>query len=366
VPEPALTIADLVQEIQTEAAALRKAHGISAILPTQPQVEALAALPQTNRSAQSDGTNRAGIPSLLYKTVHPGEGELRSHRGQIGRLVIFVKKALRQLLRPVLDRQASFNQALIQSLEAQNQRLRDHEQQIQALRRTAELGATIPSSLDFNYAAFEERYRGSPEHVREIQTRYRDYFCKPEDGPVLDLGCGRGEFLELLQEKAVPCFGVDLAEEAVAQAQSHGLQVERRDLLEALEACAADSLGGIVSFQVIEHLPLWMITKILRLAKEKLRPGGILILETVNVASLYTHANAFTMDPTHALALHPLALQLMVEDAQFGSAQISYSGEVPAEDRMQTIGVSPELAENFHRLNTLLFSPQDYAIIAKA
>lgn len=370
-PEPGIDIADLLNEVQKEAAAIRKERGPSAVPPTTSQKEALDARPTSSASAKT--TNSSAEASALSRAAHPAEGAIHSHRGKVGPVLVLLKKALRQLLRPSLDRQASFNLMLIQALEARTNETRAIENKLRSIQKHLDnFGEAVPhqgrtpSSFDFNYAAFETRYRGSPEHIREIQTQYRDYFGKPEDGPVLDLGCGRGEFLELLQENSVPCFGVDLDEGAVKLAQDRGLGAEQGELIEALESCADESLGGIVSFQVIEHLPLHTTSSILELGKRKLRPGGILILETVNVASLYTHAHAFTMDPTHAIALHPLTLQLMVEDAQFSDVQIVYSGEVPAEDRMKTDGFSPELADNFHRLNTLLFSPQDFAIVAKA
>ena len=368
-----INILDLVSEVQKEADALRKNIGPSKVPVQQTQSEALAAAALRGDPKSYADPARASVPSRLSNNVHPAEAERHSHRGQLGRVIIFFKKFFRQMMRPALDRQASFNQALIQSLEALMEENRSMarnleylENEIAALPRGAAHEASPPSARDFNYEGFQERYRGSSEQVREMQSHYEGYFSEPADGPVLDLGCGRGEFLEVLREKSIPCSGVDLADAAVTFAKKRGLDIEKRDLIQALENSADQSLGGIVSFQVIEHLPLRAITRVLRLAKQKLRPGGILILETVNIASLYTHANAFTMDPTHSLALHPLTLQFMAEDARFSDINIVYGAEVPSEDKLETSDLPPELSENFRRLNTLLFAPQDYAIIARA
>jgi 2-polyprenyl-3-methyl-5-hydroxy-6-metoxy-1,4-benzoquinol methylase len=367
------SIVDLISEVQKEAAALRNKSGPTTVPIERPQSEALAAMTVGGAPKFSAGSAPSIVSSRLYNNAHPAEAELHSHRGQIGRVIIFFKKFFRQMMRPALDRQASFNQALIQSLEtltAQHRSMQESlaylENKIRILRRDNGLAEESSSALDFNYKAFQERYRGSSEQVREMQSCYQDYFALPADGPVLDLGCGRGEFLTLLQEKSIPCYGVDLDDEAVKVAQGRGLQVEKRDLLEALEDSIENSLGGIVSFQVVEHLPLRTITRLLIRAKQKLRPGGILILETVNIASLYTHANAFTMDPTHNLALHPLTLQFMAEDAQFSDINIIYGEEVPSEDQLETSGLPLEISKNFHRLNSLLFAPQNYAIVARA
>jgi 2-polyprenyl-3-methyl-5-hydroxy-6-metoxy-1,4-benzoquinol methylase len=289
-----IDIEDLISQVKKEAHALRMKAGPTAVRPEVPQIEALAALPLRKAPADLEDSVRPVVSSRLYNNIHPAEGAIHSHRGQLGRIIIFFKKFFRQMMRPALDRQAGFNQALIQSLEAMTaenlsaaKKIVDLQNEIIDLRSAV----GVSDHSGFDYASFEDRYRGSWDHVTKMQSRYQDYFSQPADGPVLDLGCGRGEFLALLERNSVPCSGVDLDDSAVEFAQARGLRVEKRHLLQTLEDSIENSLGGIVSFQVVEHLPLAVISDLLALAKRKLRPDGFLILETVNVASLYTHAN---------------------------------------------------------------------------
>lgn len=374
--EPSTRIEALIGEIQQDARELREKHGGS----TVPSLEPIAAAVREG-SLREEASTAGGLsaPTLaeLRRHLRPAAVEFTSHRGLVGRVIVFVKKLLTQLLAPVLERQTIFNQTNLDALEQlekavlslrqeKHPRIDSLEERITTLERSTGVETTEASTHDFDYAAFEEAFRGDSEHVAAVQRRYLEYFPDAAAGPVLDLGCGRGEFLAMLGERDIPSWGLDVEHDAVLAAREKGLDVRERDLILGLRDCAAGSLGGIVSFQVFEHLTLGKLTRVLELAHTKLRPGGVLIAETVNVASLITHARAFTLDPTHQLALHPLTLKLLVEGCGFHDVDVVFSGEVEDDLRMETAGMDEAMKRNLERLNHIVFAPQDYAVIARA
>ena len=145
-----------------------------------------------------------------------------------------------------------------------------------AVAPVASAPASTPGQSAFpDYFAYESRMRGSTESVRERQRPYVQDFR--EAAPVLDLGCGRGEFLGLLREAGLDARGVDLDADMVAFARGEGLDVEQTGAVEYLESIEDASLGGIFAAQVVEHLPPPVLVRLLELAAVKLRPGGLLV-----------------------------------------------------------------------------------------
>jgi O-antigen chain-terminating methyltransferase len=147
----------------------------------------------------------------------------------------------------------------------------------------------------------------------------------------------------------------------VAYARGDGLDVEQADLVEYLERLEPGSLGGIFMGQVAEHLPAATLVHSLRLAAAKLRPGGILVAETINPLSPIALRNYFA-DLTHAQPLVPETLELLARQAGFAHTEIRFVNE-PA-DRL-TEPEDPVIAANVRRLNELLFAPLDYALVAR-
>jgi O-antigen chain-terminating methyltransferase len=210
-----------------------------------------------------------------------------------------------------------------------------------------------------DYFAFESRMRGSTDSIRERQRGYLDDLR--DAAPVLDIGCGRGELLGLLREAGVEARGIDADADMVAYARGDGLDVEQADLIEYLERLEPGSLGGIFMGQVAEHLPAATLVHSLRLAAAKLRPGGILVAETINPLSPIALRNYFA-DLTHAQPLVPETLELLARQAGFAHTEIRFVNE-PA-DRL-TEPEDPVIAANVRRLNELLFAPLDYALVAR-
>jgi O-antigen chain-terminating methyltransferase len=202
---------------------------------------------------------------------------------------------------------------------------------------------------------FAEKFRGSEEMVRERQRRYAPYFtgCRA----VVDLGCGRGEFLEVMREAGIPARGIDLSPEAAALCRSKCLEAEAADLFAFLRAAEDESLDGVFAAQVVEHLPPAQLPELARLAAAKLERGGRIALETPNPECLAIYATHFYLDPTHRRPVPPPLLAFYLEEAGFG--QIRVERLSPAVESMPALAALPEaIREDF-------FGALDYVIFAR-
>jgi O-antigen chain-terminating methyltransferase len=217
---------------------------------------------------------------------------------------------------------------------------------------------------DWHYAAFENRHRGNEEEVARQQSRFLPYF--QSKGTVLDLGCGRGEFLGLCQENGIDAQGVDLNEQMVEICRDKGLECQQGDILEILAGWPDGDLGGIFSSQVIEHLLPDHAKKLIELAYCKLAPGAHVVLETINPASVFALVQIYFLDLTHQKPIHPQTLQFLLESSGFEDVKIEYSSPLEQE-QLQTLPGADErdalLNRNIDKLNALLFAPPDYAAI---
>jgi SAM-dependent methyltransferase len=215
---------------------------------------------------------------------------------------------------------------------------------------------------DWRYERFENRHRGSREEVRRKQEGYLEIF--PPGGTVLDLGCGRGEFLELLRERGFKGRGVDLNAQMIALCRDKGLDAERADILEALAGTPDGSLDGIFSSQVIEHISAAHLERLVELAQAKLAPGGVVVLETINPASVFALVQIYFLDLSHRLPVHPLALQFLLESSGFEDVRIIYGSGLD-EEKLRALPAADERAailnDDIDRLNRLLYAAPEYA-----
>jgi SAM-dependent methyltransferase len=372
---PEVDVETLVADLRREAEEIRARVGATSLPPEESREAALRAVSGKAAAASAFGDVRLlGADRLTNLTAlaDPGDVDFHSHRVRLGRAIVAAKRVLRRLLTPVLDRQAAYNRAVVQALAAfedqVGSRLQGIERRLIALEESVSnaLGTAALGGAPFDYTAFEDAFRGPREAVRAHVRRYLEYFPTAGAGPVVDLGCGRGEFLELLAEAGVAAWGVDHDERRVAECRVRSLDVRHGELLRALEGVADATLGGVVSFQVVEHLPLSKTVHLLEVARRKLRPGGCLIVETVNVQSLITHARSWTLDPSHRQPLHPLTLRFLVDRTGFTRSELVYSGDVEPETRLEGERGADAAARNAARLNALVYGPQDYAVVAWA
>jgi O-antigen chain-terminating methyltransferase len=214
----------------------------------------------------------------------------------------------------------------------------------------------------FDYAGFEERFRGSEEDIARRQASYVECFRGADE--VLDIACGRGEFLEALRTAGIPARGVDIDLDMVLACEAKGLAVTRADAFDHLRGVPDGSLGGIFCAQFIEHIEGRRIIELVRLAYEKLRPGGVLVLETLNPRCLFVFAASFYMDFTHVRPVHPDALKFLYEASGFQDVAVRYSSPVDAGMRIPELAAAPpEFNRAVEHLNDLLYGYQDYAVI---
>jgi SAM-dependent methyltransferase len=231
--------------------------------------------------------------------------------------------------------------------------------------------AASSSPLDaYKYVEFENQFRGSQETIRARLESYLPYFAGARD--VLDVGCGRGEFLDLLASRGITARGLDSNHEMVEVCRARGLDVAEADVVSYLERAADGSLGGLIAVQVVEHLPPSYLLRCLDLAYHKLRPGAPIVLETLNPACWTAFFDSFIRDITHAWPLHPETLRYLVLASGFSSARIEWRSPVAPQDKLQLVAVDAaaatgDLAETFNanveKLNARMFTFLDYAIV---
>ena len=208
--------------------------------------------------------------------------------------------------------------------------------------------------LDAFYAALEDRFRGSRETIKEQFRVYLPYV--KEAAPLIDLGCGRGEWLEILKEEGISARGIDLNLVQVDQCVARGLDVVQHDFLGYLSSVADASVGAVTGFHIIEHLPIEQLVELVNEVTRVLRPGGVVIFETPNPENVLVGSNFFYMDPTHHHPLPSELMQFVFENSGFHPVEIlklhpwdagRVSGETDVADR----------------LNAYFYGPMDYAIL---
>ena len=245
-------------------------------------------------------------------------------------------------------------------------------------------GAGTRTALDaaadaYAYVGFENLYRGSRDEIRSRLTEYLPLFAGASD--VLDLGCGRGEFLDLLRERDVRARGVDVNAEMVEECRARGLDASAGDALALLDALEDESLGGLFAAQVVEHLQPDYLVRLLNVAGRKLRPGARIVLETINPRCWFAFFDAYIRDITHVRPLHPDTLTYLLGASGFQRTTVRYlvpypdDGKlqrIPPPDTLGTAGADRSLAAvvetfngNVDKLNDLLFTHLDYAAIGE-
>ncbi|KIX13637.1 class I SAM-dependent methyltransferase [Dethiosulfatarculus sandiegensis] len=238
---------------------------------------------------------------------------------------------------------------------------------------TVEAVATQRSkSRGQDYLAFEDLHRGTREEIKKRQEIYLPVFREnvTDEHPLLDIGCGRGEFLELAKEAGLKAAGVDMNPEMAAFCQEMGLEVKEADALEYLRQVPDASLGGIIASQVIEHLTLNQLMELVSLCVAKLAKGGALVAETINPQCLSTFSGAFYLDMTHQKPIHPEAARFLWSKAGLGQVDLLFLSPYPPEARLESFGADDQglagaFNRNTHRLNQLLYSYQDYAVVGR-
>lgn len=215
-------------------------------------------------------------------------------------------------------------------------------------------------TLDAFYASFDEQFRGSREEIKQRLKVYLPIIVKQGIGseamPLLDVGCGRGEWLELLKEEQLEASGVDSNRVLVDQCRARGLTVVEDDLLSYLRSLADGSQGAVTGFHIVEHLPLETLIEFLNQTVRILKPGGAVIFETPNPQNVLVGSCNFYFDPTHRNPLPSQVMNFLLESRGFMQVEVlrlNPSDDMPVAD-------DSDLARRF---NQYFYGPMDYAVI---
>lgn len=209
--------------------------------------------------------------------------------------------------------------------------------------------------LDALYVAFEDRFRGDREDIKERVRVYLPYIEKSHahawNARVLDIGCGRGEWLELLRENGYSAKGIDTNRIMVEQCRDRGLDVVEYEALRFLREQASGTFSIVTGLHIIEHLSLPGLIQLLDEVLRVLRPGGIAIFETPNPENMIVGATLFHIDPTHGNPVHPLTIDFLLGQRGFSRTEILRLHAMPSQELDNKV------------VNDLLFGPQDFAAI---
>jgi O-antigen chain-terminating methyltransferase len=226
---------------------------------------------------------------------------------------------------------------------------------------------------DSMYVAFEDLFRGTRHEIQQrarvYLPRIREFGLGTPDKPIVDLGCGRGEWLELVKGEGFTALGVDSNSSMIAECFDQGLDVVEQDALEFLQSRDSHSVGVLSGFHIIEHLPNDVLVAVLDEALRVLVPGGFVMFETPNPENLVVGACNFHYDPTHLKPLPPQMMRFIVENRGFVDSEIVYLSEGRGVDGViAPVASSIEGSETINAIVNVVrsnfFIAPDYAVIA--
>lgn len=274
------------------------------------------------------------------------------------------------------------NNAVIERLTSENELMKAKIASLEKKLKAAPAAAAVPTESaapaaaavpvesgsdyeDIDYFDFENHFRGSIESIKKSQEFYLKFFRDKKK--VLDIGCGRGEFLSLMQDSGITAEGVDIYEPYVEYCNMKGLKAICGDGADYL--AKTEGIDGIFVGQVVEHLKPHQIIQLCNTAYERLEEGGCIIIETPNPTSLSIYTNAFYIDPSHIKPVHPLTMQYYLEKAGFKDIEIIYTEnsrppfEIPAL-KVEGAENTEEFNNAMKKVSDMLFGSQDYAVVA--
>lgn len=358
--------------------------------------------------------------SQLYENIEEadqsknqsGYSTIASKR-KLGKAIVFIRKATRKIIyllfgwyiKPILEKQTFFNGKTVNSINLMKQivMLQEHnytekikklENRISSLEKSESIteldnitnelenkmnyvlgrlnvscDINLLKQSDMDYFKFENNFRGSRNSIKEIQSVYVPYLKINGGGIVLDIGCGRGEFLELMMDNGIAASGVDSYEPFVHYCNERGFTVQLSDALTHLYALEDCSLGGIFMSQVVEHLSNDYINVLVTTAYKKLKPGCYFILETPNPDCLAA-VSEFNIDMSHIKPVHYKALEFLFKEANYSSVERYHTEQsiYPVKAKhIEGSGINnlDDFNHGIDNINGLLFGHRDYTLIAK-
>jgi SAM-dependent methyltransferase/uncharacterized coiled-coil protein SlyX len=229
----------------------------------------------------------------------------------------------------------------------------------------------VNGPLEGLYVNLENEFRGSRKLVSDRLASYlpllRETGAGTVDHPILDLGSGRGEWLELLRNRGLAARGIETNSVAVSNCRTLGLDVTAADALEYLREQPGRSLGMVSAFHLLEHLPFDYVVELLGESLRVLEPGGVALFETPNPENLVVSAKSFHCDPTHRRPLVPELLVFLMQQQGFSRLRIERQTDGRPDDRLPDLDASDPLADRLNPVIALLnrhfAAPSDFAVI---
>jgi 2-polyprenyl-3-methyl-5-hydroxy-6-metoxy-1,4-benzoquinol methylase len=297
-----------------------------------------------------DGENLQLVSGVVSQ-FHRVDAELTELRRQNTRLKLQVVASVERLNRHRREVERMFQDAATQ-------------EDIRFLSRELErVGTAGVSGAEIDYVDFENRCRGSSEQLREAQSHYLTLFPPPGDGKIVDIGCGRGEMLELLIAAGYDVLGVDTDRGMVDVCLSKGLPAVLGNGIHFLEHAEDESLRGIFCAQVVEHLLTSEVERLMLVARQKLLTSGVMVVETINPRSSYALGNHFFADTSHVRPVHPETLRFICEQVGFSRVQLEERSLHPYVSMADGLPEG-EVGTAVEALLKNVFGYQDYAIVA--
>ncbi|MBV8519538.1 MAG: methyltransferase domain-containing protein [Acidobacteria bacterium] len=290
-------------------------------------------------------------------------GDLRGDLEAVQRDLAGALAAESTRLRELVITAAKRNDALIAAL--------DQKIETVAVRVRDAVNPSVPRDVnvearreDLLYRRLEDALRGSEAAIRMDVAPY--VRLAADHQPVLDAGCGRGEFLEACRAAGIAARGVDTNERSVADLRARGLDVALAGVPECFAPVEDASLGSVVAMHVVEHLPVEALFALFRESARVLRADGLLIVETPNAESAAFAASDFWRDPTHLAPRHAAALTVLAREHGFEIAEARPVHELPDGTRIPILETdAPELQRVIHAVNDRFFAPPDFRLIAR-
>jgi SAM-dependent methyltransferase len=244
--------------------------------------------------------------------------------GPINGLVQGSKKFLQRSLSWYTRSLQAFNLQVATAIEEQGNAIHSIDRSSQQLRE--EVRRLEGELLKLQSDRFQNTVRAMEYATQEHLSPYVEFFRNAS--AVVDLGCGRGEFLELLKDAGITAYGVDSDEEACAAALRKGLKVFDEDVFEHLAELPERSLGGVFSARLIEFLPPNQLAKLVELCSSRIKPGGVLVLETTNPDSKHGYGRVTNLDRTHLRMISPELMVSILQSNSFGEVKVLASGPI--------------------------------------
>ena len=256
-------------------------------------------------------------------------------------------------------------QELQTSIEQLKQQTRAVQNKVEILEKWQQQD-DIYQTID--YFKFQEYMRGSYGEIKAHQQEYVNYFAKCTS--VIDLGCGRGEFLTVLKEHGIKATGVDSYKKSVDYCRTRGLQVVQRDAIEYLREQKAESIDGVFAAQFIEHIPTKALLELCKESYRVMKPESYIVLETPNPMCLSVYMNSFYLDPSHKNPVHTHLMEYLMKECGFDDVHVVFTEASKVGYRLPLLDAEycknlAEFNDGVNLLSDIVFGSQDYAIIAK-